>query len=345
MSNIINTAKGLLSTGMAFGKKNAPMIMTGGGICLGWLGAYILWKQSKKAEQVIAKKEADLQSTIDISEEENEASGRGVMDAIKARSELPKKDKIIIYLQYCWTPITLGIAATGLLIGAQTLTLDRLAEMYIFAQFLEEKNKKQDGLIAKLKEKAGLKDDSKAMHDLENDIIDEEYDREEIVDELITHRNDYGPGTALIIDKVTHARFRGDIIEVTEGIAEANDILKSRRKKAIKKRLGDAFYSSSDNPWSEDKFDEDQYGEVYSTLDLESFLNSIGELDGCEDGDTRLGELLEFRYYGGGDLLKPSQIMKYKEYLDPATGHPAVIYLDYTELLSPSSELMERNPL
>ena len=345
MSNIMTTAKGWLSSGLAFGKKNAPMLMTGGGICLGWLGAYILWKQSKKAEQVIAKKEADLQSTIDISEEENEASGRGVMDAIKARSELPRKDKIIIYLQYCWTAMALGIASTGLLIGAQKLSIDRLAEMYILTQFLEDKNKKQDGLIAKLKEKAGLKDDSKAMHDLENDIIDEEYDREEIVDELLTHRDDYGPGTALIIDKVTHARFRGDIIELTDGIAEANHILKTRRKKAIKKRLGDAFFSSSDNPWSEDDFDEDQYGEVYSTLDLETFLSLIGEIEGRDDGDTRLGELLEFRDYGGKELLKASQILKYKEYLDPETGSPAVIYLDYTEFLSPSSELMERNPL
>ena len=66
MSNIMNTAKGWLSTGLAFGKKNAPILMTGGGITLGWLGAYVLWKQSKKAEQVIAKKEADLQSTVDI---------------------------------------------------------------------------------------------------------------------------------------------------------------------------------------------------------------------------------------------------------------------------------------
>lgn len=343
MSNIMNTAKGWLSTGLAFGKKNAPILMTGGGITLGWLGAYVLWKQSKKAEQVIAKKEADLQSTVDIPEEDDH--GRAVMDTMKAHSELPRKDKIVIYLQYCWTAMALGIASTGLLIGAQKVSLDRLAEMYLLTQFLEEKNGKQSKLIGKLKEKAGLKDNSKDMHDLENNIIDDEYDKEEIISDILTHRDEYEPGTALIIDTVTHARFRADIIELTEGIAEANNILKSRRKKAIKSRLGGAFYSGDSNPWSEDDLDEEKFGEVYSSLDMEKFLRLIGEIKDESFDEARLGELLEFRYYGGGDLLKPTQILKYKEYLDPTTGNPVVVYLDYTEYLSPSSELMDRNPL
>ena len=342
MSNHMNTAKGWLSTGLAFGKKNAPILMTGGGITLGWLAAYILWKQSRKAEQVIAKKEADLQSTVDISEDDDH--GRAVMDTMKAHSELPKKDKVVIYLQYCWTAMALGIASTGLLIGAQKLSIDRLAEMYILTQFLEEKNGKQSKLIDKLKEKAGIKDNSKDMHELENDIIDEDYDKDEIIDDILTHKDEYEPGTALVIDTVTHARFRADVIKLTEGISEANNMLKTRRKKALKRRLSDAYYSS-DNPWSEDSFDEEQFGEVYSTLDLEKFLQLIGEVEDDGYEDTRIGELLEFRYYGGGDLLKATQILRYREYLDPVTGNPAVIYLDYTEYLSPSSELMERNPI
>ena len=345
MGKFTDTVKGWISTGLAFGNKNAPILMTGGGITLGWIGAYILWKQSKKAEQVIAKKEADLQSTVDISEDdENGVDGKAVMNTMKARSELSKKEKAIIYLQYCWTAGVIGLASTGLLIFAQKVSLDRLAEMYLLTQFLEDKSKKQDGMIEKLKEKAGLKDGNKAMNDLENDIIDDEYDKDEIIEEL-RRGGVYEPGSALIIDKVTHVKFRGDIIEITSGIAEFNELLKSRRRKAMKKRLGDAFYSASDMPWGDSSIDEDQYGEVYSTGDLETFLQSIGEIDDSDGLDTRLGELLEFRYFGGGDLLKPTQIMKYKEYLDPTTGYPAVVYLDYTEYLSPSSELLERNPL
>ena len=360
MSNILNVTKGWLSTGLAFGKKNAPALMTGGGICLGWLGAYVLWRQSKKAEQVISKKEADLQSTIDISEDE--AEGRAVVEAMKARSELPKKDKVVIYLQYCWTALALGVASTGLLIGAQKMSLDRLAEMYILTQFLEGKNEKQNKLIDKLKEKAGLKDNTKAMHDLENDLIEEEvqedqYGEKEAIDYYLDHWEDCSPGTAHIIDHVTHKQFDRDIIEFTDGIAEANKILRSRRKKAIKRRLGDAFYSS-DDPWSGNTFDEDQYGEVYSSLDLGTFAMLIGEID--KDDEIRLGELLEFRYYGGDDLLRTKSILKYndpakKDKKDkkndkdeddiPEYNGPTIIHLDYTELLSPSSELIERNPL
>ena len=38
---------------IAFGSKNAPTIMTGGSIVLGWTAVYVFWKQSKKAEEEI----------------------------------------------------------------------------------------------------------------------------------------------------------------------------------------------------------------------------------------------------------------------------------------------------
>ena len=53
--------KGIATSSIAFGKKNAPAIMTGGGILLFWGAGYLFWKESRKAEKAILAKEIELQ--------------------------------------------------------------------------------------------------------------------------------------------------------------------------------------------------------------------------------------------------------------------------------------------
>ena len=315
---------------MSFGRKNATTLMTGGGVLLGWSAVYIFWKESKKAEEKIRYEEEQKEE------------------------KLPTKEKVAIYLQYCWLSCLMGLASTGLCLWSHKLSMDEIAKWYMVSQFMENKVADKDKLIEKLKEEVP----DKKIHELENDILEEEYPREEIIEEIMSSRGE--PGQVLFIDKVTHNKFRADILDVTDGIMEFNKKLKDKRgkditkqtKKAIADRLTKDPFFSSDKPYNQiidlddlKVIDEEDYPEIYSALDLDEFLRSIGELDADDYEETALSDLLEFRYYGGGDLIKPTQILKYKEYVDPNSGMPVVCFIDYGELLSPSSELLERNPL
>lgn len=317
--------KELLASVFAFSKRNAPSLMTGGSILLGWTAVYIFWKQSKKADSKIAAEEKKLSENSSDNE----------------KPELPKKEKAIIYLQYCWLALILGVGSSGLSIWAHKIDLSRLAQLYMLKEFLEEKSGKQETLINELK---GAIKDKKKITDIEDKILGNEHTEDDIVTAMAKAP---GNGQTLIIDRVTGAKFRANILDVRAGIARTNEALKNKRNKMIKGKLGSPFFSSSNTSFSEYDLDEennDRTRDIYSSIDLEAFLREIGEfLD--DNIDKRIGEILEFRYYGGGDLLKDNQILSFKNYLDPATGIPAVCFLDYTEYLSPSSELIERNPL
>lgn len=321
MSKInMNGLKSIIGNAIAFGKKNAPSIMTGGSILLGWAAAYVFWKQSKKAEQKIKNEEDKL------SEEES----------------LETKEKFVIYLQYCWMALVMGVGSSGLAIAAHKMDLSRLVEMYAMTQFLENKNGEQKTMIDKLKGEV----DNKRIREIENEIIDEKYPKDEILKEVMSEPVGESNST-LFIDKVTHTKFRANIVDVTSGIYDFNRMLTERRNSMIKKRtkFSDPFVSQSDTPFGDlDNENGEYYSDVYSSLGLDIFLDCIGE-SSDEENDTRLGELLEFRYYGGGELLKPAQILFYKKYTDPKSGFPEVCFIDYTEYLSPTSELIERNPL
>lgn len=303
-----------LKTTVTFGKKNAPALMTGGSILVGWGAVYVFWQGSKKAEKEIERQKPE------------------------GEEKLPVKEQAMIYLKYCWIAGVMGLASTGLAIGAQKLSLDRLAEMYLLTQFLENKNSDKDRMIEKMKSE--LTD--KKIAKIENEILEEDYPEQEVLD-YISRINGDDSGKTLFIDKVTHAKFRADLVDVTDGIAEINRMLRNRRRAKLK-QAGRGPFDVSDGPFPE--IDEDTYDpEIYSTVGLDLFLEAIGET--LDDGiEARMDELLEFRYYGGGtDLLKAKDILKYKQYRDPATGIPVTCYIDYTEFLSPSFELMERNPL
>lgn len=305
---------------LASGKQNAPSLMVAGSIILGWGAAYIFWQQGRKAEQKIAVEEMKL----------NEDKDSDIpLDQLE---KLPVRDKAIIYLQYCWMAAVMGVGSTALAIGANKLNLSRLAEMALLTQFMNSKDEKQKQLIEKLKGEVS----QKKFEEMKDEIREEQFPKSEV---LAAMTEAPGNGTTLFIDCVTRNRWRGNIMDVTNGIAEFNSELKSKRQDAIKKRLGDAFYVSSDSPWGLE--DEDNMSEVYSAIDADEFLKAIGETD--YDNTARIGELLEFRYYGGADPVKPVDILEYKNYEDPSTGLPVVCFIDYTELLSPSEELMDRH--
>lgn len=314
-----NKIKGLAAGLLASGKKNAPTLMTAGSVVMGWTAVYIFWKQGRKAEKKIEYEESLLNADLD--------SDTPLEDLRK----LPIKDKFVIYLQYCWMAALLGAGSTGLAIGANGLNLSRLTEMALLTQFMTDKDDKQQKLIEKLKAEVG----EKKFVEMKDELREEQFPRSEVMDAVTAAPAN---GQTLFIDVVTGQKFRRSILDVTNGIAEFNERLKDRRKDAIRKRIGDAFYVSSDMPWG---VDEDAASDIYSSMDVEVFLKCIGEITG--KNEARIGELLEFRYYGGGDPVKQNQILEYKNYVDPDSGFPVVCYIDYSELLAPSSELIERN--
>lgn len=315
----MDTLKKFGASLLTSGKQNAPTLMTAGSILLGWGATYIFWKQGKKAEKKIEAEEMRL----------NE--GKDADIPVSQQEKLPVKDKFIIYLQYCWMAAAMGVGSTALAIGANKLNLSRLAEMALLTQFMNGKNEKQEKLIEKLKGEVG----EKKFDAVKEEVREEQFPRSEVLEAMTTAQGD---GSTLFIDCVTRNRWRGNIIDVTNAIAEFNKDLKEERQDAIKKRLGDAFFVNSESPWG---IDEDNMSEVYSALDLEEFLRRIGELK--YDNDSRLGDLLEFRYYGGPDPVKAVDILEYKNYEDPSTGLPVVCFIDYEELLSGTNELIERS--
>ena len=320
----ISKLKAFGAAAIASGKKNAPTIMTGGSIVLGWLGVYLFWQQSKKAEKKIEYEEEKL-------------NYREPLEPERPHQDVPLKQKLVIYGEYCWPAAVCGLASTGLAIGVNHMNLSRLTEMALLTKFMTEKDSKQQELIEKLKGEVG----DKKFLEMREEMLEEKYSEEEMKQAV----QKVGPGTGkiLFVDAVTHNRFTADILQVTSGIAKANSRLKDKRNKVISEKLGDAFYASG-SPWS---IDADRASDVYSSLNLNVFLQCIGEIP--HDGNFNkcdLGDLLEFRYYGGGgDVLLPDQILSYKEYTDPESGYPVVCYLEYGDLLSPTSELIERNPM
>ena len=335
LSKCKDSAKNVAKNVLIFGNKNLPSLMVGGSVGTGWLGVYMFWKESRAAEAEIREREEVVVSTQTEDDTIFEELGS---------SELEFKEKAIIYAKHCWPSATMGVVSTVLAIWAHKIDLSRLAEMYVLTQFLEEKSGRQEKLIDKLK---GEVKESK-VEKFEREILEEEYPDDDILD-LIDDVP--GDGTTLFIDRVTHVKFRADIMGVMDGIEDTNDKLKSKRETAIKtkgiNKYRDPFFVAENSPFpSVDKIldaDSEEYKSIYSSVSLSYFLKAIGEID--QDDEARLDDLLEFRYYGGGRLLKPKNILIYKQYKDPATGVPAVCYIDYTEYLSPSYELLERNPM
>lgn len=336
--NLFNTnkLKDFGSSALAFGKRNAPSVMTGGGILIGWTAAYIFWKQGRKAEEKIRAEEAKLN-------ENNES------EAPEDQLKLPRKEKLTIYLQYCWTALALGLGSTGLTIWAHKIDLSRLAEMYMVTQFLEKKNDDQSKMLDKLKAEVS----DKKIHELENDILEEDYPDDELRREILSVP---GNGRTLFCDKTRfNYKFRAEIEDVKNGIYEFDDMMSKRyenamerqrnnkkNRKTLQEKLKDPFFAS-DNPYSEDEDDEyDKYlaSTVYVEATLDEFLEYIGE----GGGPSGLGENMVIRYYGQGLCINPNSdsVMQYKDFVDPENGVAQFCRLDYTDFLVPSISFEDR---
>ena len=318
---------------LAFGSKNAPMLMTGGSILLGWTAVYIFWKQGKKAEEEIRQEEKILN-------ERNHSNTEQL--------ELPKKQKAIIYLQYCWLALALGVASSGLAIGAQKLTLDRLAEMYVMTQFLTDKNEKKDKLIEKFKKDVG----EKKAAVIKQETLSEDFTDEEVC--AAWYNSKANSGDSVVLDHVMHGIRRMNLDELSSGIYKANDLLRERleklKDKYMKRLQGSPFYVNGDIQFinSIKAEEEAYYTDLHSSIDLGEFLKCIHIIPDDSFG-TRIGEINEIRFYGGKNAINQNQITSYRNYIIPegidAGKTITLCDLDYTEILAPTQELIERNPL
>ena len=286
---------------LAFGKKNKTSIMTGGGVALGWAAVYVFWKESKKAEEII-------RSTENKEGEEK---------------ELTVKEKAIIYAECCWPSLLLGVASSGMSLYAHKLDMDDIAKGYLATQFFKDKSDEKDKLIEKLKEEVP----DKKVKKIEDEMLKEKFPQETIGDGYI---EETGKGTTLFITDYGNIKFRSSIADVTKGIYEFKNLLRDRRDKALKRTLGDAFYSS-DSPYPDP--------DIYASEDLDVFLEMIGVKK-----KYNLGNVLEFRDYGRDDFMSINYIMDYEKYIDPVTGVPPVCFLKIEKYLRETFVLSERGP-
>jgi len=313
MNAFMSKLEGMAKSVWAFGRKNAPSLMIGGSLVVGWSAVYVFWKQSKKAEQKITAEEEKRKSQSDDN----------------ADTVLPKKEKAIIYFQYCWPSLLMGLASSGLAIGAHKIDLSRLAEVYVMTQFLEKKNGDQEELIDRLKAELGGKKTEK----VENEIFEEKHPQEHMKHEFDTLE---GSGRTMFIDKCNFEhKFKGDIEDMRDAIYKAQQILDDRLERKAKRILGDAFYSAKDSPYPE--------MDIYAEMTLVEFLQIIGEMDNYSD-DCILGNFNVIRVTYGGERLDPNVIMDFKRYRDPQTGVPQICYLNYARYLRPSDDFIEMDP-
>jgi len=335
---------------LAAGKQNAPSLMTAGSIICGWGAVYLFWKQSRKAEKKIENEEERLNADLD--------SDTPLSDLRR----LSKKDKIIIYLEYCWTSLILGIGSTALAIGSTKLSMDRLAKMMLVTQFMSNREEDSQKLIKKLKNEIP----DKKVVELENEVYREKLDEEEIVKKMREMMESGDTGT-LFVDYHTGRNFSSPALSVSTGIENANETLLQRRNDAIrqevkmtldeyKKDASDPFFVSSDTPWHTSEKDSvsveelenliEQTYDIYSTLDLSDFIYLIGERS--SPASASLGELLEFRCFKNTIPIKEKEILHYdtyykKKYFSQDENPPEVCIIDYEPLMYPTYELSERD--
>lgn len=335
ISSLLKSGQMLLTKSLAFGKKNAPLLMTGSSIAIGWFAVYLFWLESKKADARIAYKEREL------TEKENS----------EVPLVLPKKEKIAIYLEYCWMSLVLGVASSGLAIAGQKISMDRLTEMYVMTKFLSDKTEKQEKLNEKLKEELN----PKKIDKIEREVLSDDFTEEEIMEAW--NKKD-AKGNLIVLDHVMHAAKRMDMDDLDKGIYQANDILRQRLEALKAKYVSDDDSKNPKSPFyvNDCRFtnledDASFYTDLHSSLDLAEFLKCIGMVADDNFG-IRIGEINEFRFYGGrGNPIPKNQVCKkFREFYIDDENHGEykqvmLVDLDYIEYLCPTNELLERNPL
>lgn len=304
----LNWIKQAAKGAVAFSKKNLPSIMIGGSIIGFWITAILVAKEAPNAQK-------------EIEYEENKRKE-------DEKEPLNVKDKAVIYGKHCWIAGACGMASTGLAIGAHKIDLSRLAEMYMLTQFYRDDSDRLRKAILK------KPDGEKELASLKNDIIEDDYPEEKVKEIVSTAQGD---GKTLFIDTVTGAKWKGNIVDVMNGITRFNEHMRTMYSQEFKRELPFAVCDGSPHYSGMEDID------IYAREEVNVFLEEIGEAEGLST--IGLGELLEFRAYrGDSDLLKPNNILTYKKYMDPENTHPYLCYIDYREYLAPSSELLERYP-
>lgn len=343
---------------LASGKKNAPTLMTGGSIVIGWTAVYMFWKQSRKAEKAIENQEFTLNASEDADRP---------LDQVE---KLSKKEKFVIYLQYCWSSALMGVLSSALAIGANQLNLSRIAEMALLTQMIGEKDEKQQKLIDKLKDALPNKEVEKI--ELENcaESVDED-----AVKARLKEMIDKGDTRTLFVDVFNDDMKELDQATVTNGIEDFNVMVLKRKASAVNEKLhslrigcddeddddsDSPFYADDDSPRSKSKnpwwlnnvkklspVEIEIINSVWASGSLSEFLYYIGFIDSPK-GDRR-GELLEFRCTSDDMPIHQRDILryetKYKDAFGPGVVVPTVCYIDYADLLMPTYELVERDSM
>jgi len=353
-------------TALTAGKKNAPTLMTAGSVILGWTAAYFFWKQGKKAEKKIEYEEerlnADLDSDTPLSE----------------LRHLPKKDKFIIYLQYCWMSLAMGIGSSALAIGANQLNLSRLAEMALLTQFMTNKDEDNKKLIEKLKKEVP----KKKVREIENEQIHERVDSDKIVG-ILKEMMEENDDRTLFIDDVTGETLKSYNEPVKQGLSRANDYLLSRRKTEIDSVINmNLRQRHIDYETIEEKIDrvkKDPYGvlddlsdikdtkyadmltdeevkdllyageDAVSSLDYSSFLYMLGFIK--KNGPCNIGDLVELRCFTNKKLPIEDTILRYDygpksyaaRFFNGNENVPEVCFVEGSAYVYPTSELAERD--
>lgn len=341
--SIANSAKEILSKSVMLSKKNAPILLTGSSIAIGWFAVYLFWEQSRKAEKRIAYDKKVLNEEKGIDPESR--------DAI----DVPKKEKFNTYLGYCWPSLALGLTSTGLAVAGQKISMDRIRDAYLMTQFLTQKNEKQEKLSNGIQEQLG---DKKTKIERRK-TFDEDFCEEEIVD---AWNKPGAKGNIIILDHTMHIAKRMSVDDFDKGVYKANDLLRERFNKIVsryedrKEKESSAFFVQGDFSYVAALADEkEHYDNLYSSIDLSEFLQCFGLIPGDTFG-ARIGEINEIRYYGGKNPITKEGIIKDFKKLDDnifyvedaKTGEiqKVMIYdMEYIEYLCPTSEFLERNPL
>lgn len=335
ISSLLNAAKTFGSKALAFGNKNAPILMTGSSIAIGWYAVYLFWKQSRNADKRIAYEE---QRAKEEAQEKDK-------DADVSDVKLETKRKVEIYFEYCWLSLLLGATSTGLAIAAQKLSIDRLTQMYVMTQFLADKNDKKQQVIDEFEKTVG----DKKANEVKDRVRSGRFSDEELI-RLFAETP--GEGT-LIVDDTMHSSRKRDLMQFDKDLCNLNDILMQRFKRVrdryIDKKVNGPFYVNSDSPYPTDPVEidrimEEASSDVFASLSLEEFLRGIGMVP-KDDFGLRIGELQEFRYYGGKSPIAKNQILEFKNFFMPDGTKMTYGVLDYTDLLCPTYESLERNPL
>lgn len=296
----IDWIKGAAKTALAFGKKNLPSLMVGGSVGLQWLSLILMMVEAPKAVE-----------KIEATQEQR---------AAEDQEPMTKVEKAMAYGTTCWPSLVTMAGSSALEICAHKNLLNHVGEMYMLAQLYKEDGEKLRKQI--LNEKGG----EKKLDQYCDQIFEEEHPVEEIAE--IHQRMDIPVGETLIKDETTGIQKSMPIDRLRCGFDQFNEMMHDRwaesYEKAVKKKFAlksedDAFFSDGDKPWGTKRDDDLLRTTIYVRASLDEFLTCIGFKD-PHSPPSDIGQAFEFHYYGTGPCVDYNKVVRFKDFIDPATG-------------------------